>query len=176
MNPHVRLLTALLPPLILVSACGSGQERTTQLLNRRLQTQMAPDIAANRASVQPLPGGARVTLLGSSLFPNDTTTLDNQEVDPRAGVIEGLLDPDLMQVQVADTSTLPDRQRDTRVGNVVQYFTAYGLEATPRPADPPQPGSAAATPAGLAITISVVCPNRHDRAGYDSGARKPECR
>lgn len=174
-HPHARLFTALLPPLLLLGACASDRQRSARLLDRRLQTQLAPDIAANRAAVQPLPDGARVTLLGPSLFPNDTSTLANPEIDPRASVIQGLLDPDLMRVQVTDTSALPDDQRKARVQNVVEYFTAYGLAPNLLPAEPMPPGSAAPTPAGLAITISVACPHHHDGIGYDSSARKPGC-
>src|SRR5208283_4270555 len=63
-NPTGRL-TRLLTPLLLLAACGSdhGLHRTTKLLNDRLQEQLAPDIGAGAASLQPLPNGARVTLL-----------------------------------------------------------------------------------------------------------------
>jgi hypothetical protein len=119
MNRHAGHLAVLLCPLLLIAACGpSAQQRTTRLLDDRLQTQLAHQIAAGRAVVQQLPDGARVTLLDSSLFPNGPRALDDQVPDIRADVIEGLLDPTLMRVQVADTSTLPADQRDTRVQNV----------------------------------------------------------
>ena len=132
---------------------------------------MAPDIAANRAVVQPLPDGARVTLLDRSLFPSQIDALDDRESDPRASVIEGLLDPYLMRVQIADTTDLPPDQRAARVRNVVRYFVANGLALTLEPAQPVPTGS----PAGVAITINVVCPHRDDGSGYGSGERKAAC-
>jgi hypothetical protein len=168
MNPH---LAILLSPVILLAACGSsGQQNTVRLLNDRLQTQMASDIAANRAVVQSLPDGARVMLLEPSLFPNDADALDGRKYDVRASLIEGLLDPDLMRVQVADSSSLPDRQRDARVRNMVQYLVENGLASTLTP-----PETLQSSPAGLAVTIRVQCPDRQDGSGYGTGERKPDC-
>jgi hypothetical protein len=175
MKLYARRFAVLLPLLLLLAACGSSdQRRTARLLNERLQTQLAPEIAANRAALQSLPDGARVTLLDPSLFPNGLDVLDNRASDSRASVIQGLLDPSLMRIQVADTSALPDDQRDARVRNVVQYFATNGLASALRPVDQP-PGSAAVSPAGLAITISVACPHRGDGAGYGTGEAKPAC-
>ena len=172
MFPHVRLPIIL--SVLAVGACGaSDRQRSVRLLDHRLETQLAPDIEAHRAVVERMQDGARVTLFETSLFPNDAATLDNRGVESRVGVVQGLLDPDLMRVQLADTSALPEGQRDARIRNVVQYFTAYGLARTLRPAETVQ--AEAPGPAGLSITISVVCPDRHDGAGYDSGALKPGC-
>src|ERR1700733_767763 len=114
MNRHADRLAVLLSPLLLMAACGpSPQQRTTRLLDDRMQTQLAHDIEAGRVAVQQLPDGVRVTLLDSSLFPNDVKALDDQFPVIRANVIEGLLDPTLMRVQVADTSGLPADQRET---------------------------------------------------------------
>jgi hypothetical protein len=177
MTSHVRHLAVLLP--LLLAACGpSGQQRTTQRLDDRLAELMAPDVAAGNAVLQPLPDGVRVTLLGSSLFPADERALDDQTRDVRAGVIEGLLDPRLMRVQVVDTSGLPAEQRDARVHNVTQYFIDYGLGSTLVPAAPRAvlpPGPVGATPPGLTITISVQCPHPRDQAGYGDGTANPVC-
>jgi hypothetical protein len=179
MDPNARRLAVLLCPIIMAASChSSGQQRATQLLDQRLQAELAPDIAAGKAALQPLPDGARVTLLDtSSSFPNDVGALTDRRPDIRSNVIEGLLDPKLMRIQVTDTSTLPADQRDARVQNVVQYFVANGLGSTLGPATPQQatlPGSADTAPAGLRITISVQCPH-HDGAGYDSGDANPAC-
>jgi hypothetical protein len=168
MNPHFAVL--LSPVVLLAACCSSGQQNTVRLLNDRLQAQMASDIAANRAVVQSLPDGARVMLLEPSLFPNDADALDGRKYDVRASLIEGLLDPDLMRVQVADNSSLPDRQRDARVRNMVQYLVDNGLASTLTPTETPQ-----SSPAGLAVTIRVQCPDRHDGSGYGNGERKPDC-
>lgn len=178
MKLHVRLLTIL--PLLVLASCASQEQRSVRLLDQRLQTGLAPDIAANRAVVQSLSDGARVTLVDSSIFPNDTDALDNRAFDLGASVIQSLLDPDLMRIEVADTSTLPDAQRDARVRRVVQYFTVYGLAPSLRAAEPIPAGSAATTPAGLAITIAVVCSHRHGGFGHvdihdGDGGRSPDC-
>jgi hypothetical protein len=179
MSFHAWRLAVLLCPPLLLAACGpSAEQRTTQRLGDRLADTMAADIAAGNAVLQPLPDGARVTLLGSSLFPADQRALDDQQHDVRAGVVEGLLDPSLMQLQIVDTSTLPDAQRDARVVNVARYFDAYGLGPTLLPAPPRAvlpPGPPGATPPGLTITISVQCPHRHGGSGYGDGTSKPVC-
>jgi len=179
MNREGWRLAVIVSPLVLVAACGaSGQQRTTGLLDQRMQAQLAPDIAAGSAVLQTLPNGVRVALLDTSLFPNDVKALDDKNPDIRGNIIEALLDPSLMRIQVADTSALPDRQREERVRNVNQYFRAYGLGSTLQPAAPlpaTVPGEAAAAPAGLTITISVQCPQPQGGWGYGSGKSRPVC-
>ncbi len=170
MRSHVLLLV----PVIALAACASPQQRTAQLLEQRLETRLTPDIAAGRAVVQLLPGAARVTLLDTSLFPVGTMALDDKYPDVRANMIEGLLDPRLMRVQVADTSTLRQEQKDARVRNMNDYFIANGLGLVLDEAEPTQ---AETPPAGLNVTISVRCQDRSDGSnfGYDSGAANPSC-
>jgi hypothetical protein len=173
MNRRTGRGAVLIISLISLTSCGSGQQQTTQLLEQRLQVSLAPDVAAGRASVQNLPDGALVTLLEPSSFPNDKRALDDADKpDVRANVIEGLLDPSLIRVALADTSTLPADRRDTRVANVAQYFAVNGLGGVlvPPGASPP-----AAGPAGLAITIRVQCPRPNGRTGYGDGTSKPVC-
>ena len=177
MNRYAGGLAVSLGPLLLTLACcgPSRQQRTTDLLDDRMQTQLASEIKAGRAVVQRLPDGARVTLLDSSMFPNDQKALDDQVPDVRADVIEALLDPSLMRVAVADTSTLPADQRDTRIRNVEDYFTDNGLGFVLVPAEtaPPAPGPAG--PAGLTITVSVHCPPTGYYIGYRDGISRPVC-
>jgi hypothetical protein len=179
MSFHAWRLAILLCPPLLLAACGpSGQQRTAQRLDDRLFVDLAPDIAAGNAVLQPLPDGARVTFLGPSLFPVDERALDNQQRDVRAGVVEGLLDPSLMRLQVVDTSALPDSQRDARVRNVARYFEVYDLGPSLVPTAPRAvlpPGPPGATPPGLTITISVHCPHPNDGAGYGDGTSRPVC-
>jgi hypothetical protein len=170
MNRHAGRLAITL--MVLLTACGAPQQRTTRLLNERLQTQLARQVAAGQVVVQQMPVGSRVTLLSPSLFPNDARSLDDQFPDVRADVIESLLDPSLMRVQFADTSAMPTAQRDLRVYNVEQYFAANGLGAVL------VFGDAAATttgPAGLVIDIGVQCPPPNHRAGYSDGKPHPVC-
>jgi hypothetical protein len=175
-----RFGVVLLFPLLLLTACGrpSPLQRTTWLLDYRLETQLAPDIAAGDVMLQPLPDGARVTLLGPAQFPNGRQRIAGDGYDVRASVIEGMLDPSLMRVAVADTTGLPENQREARVRNVRQYFETSGLGSVLQPAEPLQavaPGSAGLVPAGLTLTISLQCPLRHRPAGYGSGQADPAC-
>lgn len=174
MNHHTGRLVLLLAPLLLLAACGSSQNRTARLLNDRLQERLAPDLKAGHVALQPVPDGARVTLLEATPFTNSKYALDDQYPDIRASVIEAMLDPMLMQVRIADTSTLPEDQRETRVLNVRQYFIANGLGQVLQPADPLQ-AAPASGPAGLAVTINVQCPPRRDGIGYTDGRAKPAC-
>lgn len=163
-------LAVLSIPLILLAACASGEQHTARVLDQRMQRRLATEIAAGQAVVEKVPAGERVTLLGPSLFPNDTQTLDNRTPDIRANVIEGLLDPRLMQVQVADNSTLPADQRVARVRNVENYFIANGLGSVLVPAAaPPVVGG----PAGLIILVSLACPPHDWYIGY--GRMRPVC-
>jgi hypothetical protein len=168
----MKSLAVVLAPVLLLAACASSQQRTVNLLERRLEARLQPDIAAGRATVQPMPGASRVTLLDDSRFSTGTMALDDKYPDPRSNVIEGMLDPSLMQVQITDTSNLPEEQRDERVRNVAAYFAANGLGAVLSTADPASP---AASPAGLAITIGVMCPSNTDSYGYGSGRSTPAC-
>jgi hypothetical protein len=91
-------------------------------------------------------------------------------------VIEGLLDPSLMRVAVADSSSLPADQRDTRIRNVEDYFTANGLGfvLVPAEASPPAPGPSGPPP-GLTITVGVQCPPTGHYIGYRDGTAMPVC-
>ncbi|WP_428490408.1 hypothetical protein [Rhodopila sp.] len=175
MHLHAPRRAALLVLPLLLSACGwFGQAHTVRRLDDRLQQRLASDIASGNAALQPIPDGARVTLLGPSSFPVDEQALDDQRRDVRASVIEGLLDPSLMRIQLADTSALPAYQRDLRVRNMAQYLQLNGLGSTLQPAPMPQtapPGS----PPGLVIDVTLQCPPNRGGAGYGDGKSKPIC-
>ncbi len=177
MNRHAGGLAVSLGPLLLTLACcgPSPQQRTTRLLDDRMQTQLASEIKAGRAVVQQLPDGARVTLLDRSLFPNGPKALDDQVPDIRADVIQALLDPSLMRVAVADTSALPADQRDTRIRNVEGYFTDNGLGFVLVPAEAAPAAAGPTGPAGLTITVSVQCPPTGHYIGYRDGTSRPVC-
>ena len=80
-----------------------------------------------------------------------------------------------MQIQVADSTMLPDDQRDARVRNVNQYFVTNGLGSTLAPASPVVPQTYPPPPAGLNITIGVQCPHRNAGPGYGNGQSQPVC-
>ncbi len=154
-----------------VAACASGHDRSVRLLDRRLHATMASDIAAGQADLRRLPDGVRVTLLQPAMFENGVDALDGRYIDPRSSVIQGMLDPRMMRVQLDDTSVLSPVRRAVRVRNVAGYFAANGLAGVLVPPDaPPSPG-----PPGLVITIQIMCPHWHDGTGYGDGTAKPVC-
>jgi len=171
---------AVLGPLFLVAACASDQQQSVDMLNRRLQTTLKPEIADNRVALQPQPDGATVTLLDSARLPDDAGAMDNRVRDPRASLIEGLLAPSLMQLFVADTGAAPAPERQQRVQSFKQYLEEYRLISTLQTAEvmPSAIPSADSpeSPAGLAVTIRVVCPQRTSWPGYGQGQSDPSCR
>jgi hypothetical protein len=174
--PPWRLALVLVP--LLPAGCGpSGPQRTTQTLNDRLLTLLAPSIVLGDAALQPLPDGARVTLLGSRRFPNTSEPAGDRNNQIAGSVVQALLDPRLMQIDVTDTTSLPLSQRTARVREAQTYFVNYGLGPTllqGAPLHPPRDGIAP-VPAGLVLTISVRCPPGHDPIAYWNGLSDPVC-
>jgi len=174
MNRHILFLA----PLFLLTACGSdhGLHRSARELNDRLRVTMAPDIAAGNATVQPLSNGALVTLLGGSEFPDSLDAKADRYRDVRASVIQGLLDPSLVRIAVADTAPLPAYRRDIRVQNVNQYFQDNGLGLTLLPPTPaPVLPSGATVPPGLGIAITLDCPEHPQRGNWGRWPTLPSC-
>jgi hypothetical protein len=171
-------LTGLIVPLLLVAACSSdhGQHRTAELLNDRLNATLAPDIAAGQAALQPLPGGALVTLLGNSDFRDQVDARDNRVREVRASLIQGLLDPALIRIAVADTSSLTAAQRATRVHNVTQYFKDNGLALSLLPeGQAPVLPSGAPTPQGVTVTLLLDCPAHRQPDNWNYLPPIPSC-
>jgi hypothetical protein len=172
MNSHAPRLAVVLAPLLLFAGCSGPS--TTQRLSDRLEADLAPDIAAGNAVLQPLPDGARVTIVGFSRYaPGRQSIADDQQRDVRASVVEALLDPSLMRIQLADTSALPDAQRSARLRTLTRFLEAYELGSTLQPAALPQALPPDAPP-GLSITIRVQCPSWNGPVG-DNGGSKPVC-
>lgn len=163
-------------PLVLAACCASKQERSARLLDRRLHHTLASDIASGTAAVERVPGGVRVTLLSPGVMPAGGTAQSDRDYDPRASVIEGMLDPRMMRIQVADSSGLPADQQAARVQDTEAYFSAFDLSDV---LEPPAATSGGG-PAGLAMTIHVICPHWphhwfHDNWGYGDGTSRPVC-
>jgi hypothetical protein len=146
----------LLSPLLLVAACASAEfHGSNRQVANRLQVRLRPDIAAGSAQVQRTPGSARVTIADQSLFPKGGTELDDNGRLILARVIEGLLDPHIMRVDVMDSPTAPGYVQSGRVEAVRQFFRENGLGAAlPPPTATVAPAGAA--PQQLTITVSVV--------------------
>ena len=174
MPSQAHRLLVLSVPLLFLGACGPTREQATAgLLNQRLQEQLSAEVTANRVALQPLPTGAKVTFLDTSSTPGGLQVSDPGVGSVRASLIEALLDPSLMRIDVMDTSTLPPEQKAKRTSNLTQYIQSMQLGSTLQPAQPPEAQSSG--PGGMTLTIEVQCPRRNDGSGYDSGARKPAC-
>jgi hypothetical protein len=174
-------LTGLLATVLLLGACSwdHGLSRTTELLNDRLQARMAPDIAAGKATLQPLPNGALVTLLGNSEFPDQIDAQTNRYREVRASVMQGMLDPSLIRIAVADTSNLTAEQRATRVHNVTRYFEDNGLALSLLPEGQtvvlPPGSSAAPAPQGVTIALLLDCPAHRQPTNWNYLPPIPSC-
>ncbi|MFO1027973.1 MAG: hypothetical protein U1E70_22570 [Acetobacteraceae bacterium] len=175
MNRSALRTAAILGPLLALAACASDQQRSVELLNRRLQTTLAPEIADNRVAVDALPDGARVTLLDAARLPDDEGALDNRERDPRASMVEGMLAPDIMRLSVADTGVATELQRKKRVDSFVQYLQAFRLGPTLQTAEVMPMNTVTDGPQGLAVTLRVECPDRTNWPGYGQGQSLPSC-
>jgi hypothetical protein len=153
-------LAALLGPVLLVVGCtSSGVGRGAQGLGQRLQTQLAPDIAAGQVTLEQLPDGARVTLTDQSLFPYGGAELDDRGRYVLASVIEGLLAPSITRIEVAGSPAASVDLQGARTRAVAQYFEDYGLGPILLPPAWQQEvpaGSAGSAPQGLTITINMI--------------------
>ncbi len=153
-------LALVLGPAFLVAACGAecGPQRTTQDLKDRMQATLAPDIAAGRVTFEPLPDGARVTLLDPALFPGDGDALDDRARDVLGAVIQGLVNPSLLRIAVADLPAASDGSAGPRAQAVTHYFEDYLLGPALQPIAP-QEGAASeqvgTTPEGVTIIVSI---------------------
>jgi hypothetical protein len=141
---------SLLGSLLLMAACSSGSP--TQDLNARLQMQLAPQIATNEAALQPLPDGSQVLLIDESLFAAGGAQLNDKGQYILASVIEGLIDPRLLRIEVADSPGTAAYLQSARVQAVTEYFADYGLAPTLQPPSAP----VATTSPGTVIAIHVA--------------------
>jgi hypothetical protein len=147
-------LVASFFPILFVAACTSGNNSVANL-GQRMQVLLAPDIAAGRVGLEQLPDGARVTIPEQSLFPPGRGELDDRGRFLLASVIQGLLDPGILRVDVAEPAPSPAYLQGPRAGAVRQFFVDYGLGSTLQPAAVPQ-GSVDAAPQDLTISVSIV--------------------
>ncbi len=126
--------------LVMLAACsGSDEGRATRDLNNRLQVLLAPDIAAGRASVQPLPDGARVALMAPSA---DGTW--GVGPDSRVSTVQALLNPELLRLEVANQAA-----QDPALAQSLSVLDWQSVTQV----DP-----STAPPGGIAVAIHVMCP------------------
>jgi hypothetical protein len=139
--------------VLLATACVSrpNTDATANELTRRLDTRLAPEIAAGRVTVQRLPDGALVVFSDGVVFPTNG-------VKGRfaiASVIQGLLAPSLLRIEVSGPSSAPGSVPDAQARAVTSFFEDYGISASPLSTLAPEP-SPGAGGSGVTITIRVV--------------------
>jgi flagellar motor protein MotB len=148
-------LVALFVPILSVVACTSSGNNSAANLGQRMQVLLAPDIAAGRVGLEQLPDGARVTLPEQSLFPPGRGELDDRGRFLLASVIQGLLDPGILRIDVAEPAPSPAYLQGPRASAVRQYFVDYGLGPTLQPAAVP-PASVDTAPQNVMITVNII--------------------
>jgi hypothetical protein len=145
--------TAAFGSILLVAGCGSLQHETVQQLNARMQIGLAPQVAQQQAGVQPLQNGTQITLAEDTLFTPGSAALSARGQFILASVIEGLMAPPLMQIEVTPSATSSPYLRQARVAAVRRFFTNFAL-------GPQLVASAPATnstaPQSFAITVHVL--------------------
>jgi hypothetical protein len=153
-SPAQRLGPVLLP--LLLSACGWFSGGNAQLLDNRLQARLTPEVADGRATVTSLPNGVQVTLTDQSLFPNGGAQLNDKGRYVLASVIEGLLAPHILRIDLAQSAATPPDLQQARLQAVRQFFEDYQLGSPLQPAGA-QPGAPiAAASGGTTITVTIV--------------------
>ena len=149
-NPRLALL---LLPMLALAACASLQTQATNDLNSRLQRRLAPDIAAGRAIVEPLPDGARITLVDQVLYPRGGSTMDDQGINVLTGIVQALIEPSMLQITIAGSPSTPEYVRAARRDAVQQELAPamLGNAVQPGLAAPDNPNAP-----GPTVTIKVV--------------------
>jgi hypothetical protein len=152
-------LGLLLASLLVVAACASGTGRTTQDLYDRMSVSLTPDIQAGRATLQPLQSGVAVTLLGDALFTSGGSELNEGGRNVLTRVIQALLDPRLLRIEVAQATATPGGLQAARVQTLAQYLNQPGLwppAQAPVPMQDEPSGTAGAAFHALTITVNVI--------------------
>jgi hypothetical protein len=153
--------TALLFGLLLLAACGpSDQQKTVYLQQQRLHALLADEEQAGAVTVQNQPDGAEV------VFPDAT---QHRYPDAPTNMVQSLIDPSLLRIGIAAPAGLSPYQTIGRTQAWIDGLKDMQVgDAELGP--PPQ-----AVPGAMAVTLQVICPHRHDGAGYGDGTRKPAC-
>jgi len=152
-------LGLLIAPLLVVAACcASSTERSTQDLYDRMSVSLAPEIMAGRATLQPLPPGVGVTLVGGAVFTPGRSDLSEAGRDVMTDVIQALLDPRLMSIEV-ETWAAPGTLQTARVQSVAQFIRQANLGlpiqvSVPTRREPP--GTVPAAPYEATIIVNVI--------------------
>jgi len=147
---------AALAPLFLLAACA-GEPSATQMLNSRMSARLAPEIEAGQIAVAPLPAGSQIAISDETLFAPGSGKLDDRGQRTLTYLIQALLEPSILTIQVNDAS---DSLSGARAAAVMDYFTYHRLGAQVLPSTD-APGTVPVGPVGTpvqgtTITVSVV--------------------
>lgn len=159
MMRHRRLRLAIsLTPILLAVGCASSSQRTAWELQNRLQARLTPGTANGRVGFEQLPDGVRVTVSEQSLFPYDSAKLDDRGRNLLTNLVESLLDPRLLQIDVSEATATPLSLQQARISAVTQFIQA--IQVAPQLVfvnlqQGGMPAQSATTPEVLAITVTV---------------------
>jgi hypothetical protein len=149
--------------LVLLVGCAS--ERSPQDLSDRLQVELSPELANGSVTLERLPDGARVTLPDQTLFPTGGAELDARGRFVLTSLVQALLAPPLLQVDVAGPAGTPMTLQQARVRAVTQFLegiqVAPNLLFTGLQEEPPATDGVAPQ----ATTVTVTRPARSSRTG-----------
>jgi hypothetical protein len=146
----IRLAASLAPMLMLIGCTGSYWDDAPRVLGDRLQNRLTPELASGQAGLTRLPDGAQVVLTEQALFPGGGTELDDRGRYLMASVIEGLLEPTMLRIELAGTPGTPIGVQQARLLSVTQYLEDFRLGPQLQPALPQDIAAQ-----GMAITVRV---------------------
>ena len=144
-------MAAAFGSILLVAGCGLQRETAWQL-NARMQHGLAPEVAQHRAGVERVTDGTRVTLAEDALFAPGSAVLSAQGQFILASVVEGLMAPRLMEIQVTPGAMASPALRQARVAAVRQFFVDFALG---RQLQASVSAPAAGASQAMAITVHV---------------------
>jgi hypothetical protein len=141
--------------VLLAAACSNAPSAGSVAagLTQRLDMRLAPELASGQATLQQLPDGARVTLADGLLFPGGGVTLDGKGRYTVASVIQGLLAPGLLHIDIAGSTAAPGAVQDLQARAVSAFFEDYGINVAAQSSSAPPDAVPAAPMSGIAITI-----------------------
>ena len=151
-------LGLLIAPLLAVAACASSTKCSTRDLYYRMRVSLAPNITAGQATLQPLPSGVGVTLVGSAAFTPGRSDLSAAGRDAMTSFIQALLEPRLLRIEV-ETWAAPGTLQAARVQSVVQYIRQANLGVPILVTVPTQgapPGTVPTTAYDATIIVNVI--------------------
>jgi hypothetical protein len=140
---------------------GCAGERSPRDLVDRLQSELAPELANGGGTLERLPDGVRITLADQTLFPAGGTKLDTRGRFVLTSLVEGLLAPALLRVDVAGPAPVPQE----RAAAVAQFLN--GVQVAPNLLFASlYTGPLPSSQMPQATTITVTAPARSSRTDH----------